>query len=392
MEKLLLATDLHYLPPQLYTGSSVLVQALRRSDGKMPHCGEELLRALEKEISDDRPDALVIPGDLSLNGERAAHERLASFLGRIRENGTPVWVIPGNHDILNPAARDYSGTESRPAPGVTANEFYQIYQAFMRPREGGEGANLSYHVQISPRLWLAMLDGCLYRNGAQVPGAFTADHAAWLEGVLRRAREAGAEVITVTHHSAVPQTRFAQDSFALRGNEELCRLLCRYGVRLNLSGHLHIQHIAHDASLTDASTGSLSVCPHFIAHIGRDDSGMLRYEARPLRLKYLPPDFHRISREWFSTVSRGKNRAALDSLPAIGPEEKAKMADFSARFNLAYYSGGYHSDDLSWQRDPAYRLWQKWPVGIFGAYFNQVIREENGEHRTWSSGGAFRTE
>ncbi len=375
--KILLAADPHYLAPELFETGPFFERVMLADDGKRMGDGDILLRALKAEIAEEKPDALVIPGDLTNNGERAGHERMAAFLRAVRDGGTPVWVIPGNHDILNPAARDFTGGAVRPARSVTPEEFRELYGDFMGPEEAG----MSYGARIGQGLRLAALDFSQYRGGGIVPGRFTSDHARFLEAALRAARSAGDEVITMSHHSAVPQTRFAEQLFAVIGHGALRAILAGHGVRLHLSGHLHTQHIAHDGPLADASTGSLSVYPHLIALITREGDA-LSYEARPLREAFLPPGYGRASREWFLRVWCEKNMAAL-LRAGTDAKQAAMMADFSARFNLAFYSGVYRSDDPAWIADPAYGLWKKRPVGVFGAYFACVTGEKQGDNRRY---------
>ncbi len=62
---------------------------------------------------------LLVPGDLTQEGERVNHERFASLLADVERSGVPVYVLPGNHDILNPDAAAFGVGGRRPVPGVT---------------------------------------------------------------------------------------------------------------------------------------------------------------------------------------------------------------------------------------------------------------------------------
>ena len=97
--KLMIVSDLHYLEPSLYQGSELFLQTLRKGDGKITQYGEQLLSALYQQILAEQPDALIVTGDLTFNGEKKSHEALARFFKTVEKAGVPVWVIPGNHDI-----------------------------------------------------------------------------------------------------------------------------------------------------------------------------------------------------------------------------------------------------------------------------------------------------
>jgi 3',5'-cyclic AMP phosphodiesterase CpdA len=374
--RVMAVSDLHYLAPELYEGSDLFLRVLRNGDGKIPQYGEELLDALERTVLREKPDALLVSGDLTFNGEKASHQALAERFALLRQAGVPVWVIPGNHDINTGAARGYTDTGWYWAEGVTEADFMSIYQDFMLYDPAG--VQFSYAVPLSASLWAAMTDVSYYQGQAQTFGLFSAGHREWLQGVLERAREAGAEVITVTHHSLIAHTEFMRDIYQMIGFESMLDLVRQYGVRLNLSGHLHIQHAAREAGVTDAALGAFCLWPHRYAVVTLSDDGALHYEARSLDGADLPEGFLEESRAWFLNIAEEKARAGLAD--ASLPEGDAdSMAQFAARFNLAYFSGEFHSADPAWRADPAYALWQE-KGGSFGRYLTMVMNEPNGEN------------
>lgn len=373
--RVMVASDLHYLAPELYEGSELFIRALRTGDGKLTQYSGELLDALLAQARAVRPDALVLTGDLTFNGERVSHIRLAEKLNALRLEGIPVYVIPGNHDIESNAARAFHGSQWSWTDAVTAEEFAAIYAELMRPAEGGAGANLSYHVPLSSELWLAMPDVTVWHGGARVYGVYMADHDAWLEQVLSAADAAGAEVLTFTHHNLIPHTRFSQDTYLMFGHEDMLRRLQAHGVRLNLSGHMHIQHIARDGGTADAATGAWSVWPHRWALVTLRDDGTLTYEARTPDESFLPEGFAAMSEEWFTSITVEKSRPMLADRGIPEADQEAMLA-FSARFNRACFSGTFRSGDPGWREDAGWLLWQKY-LGESASvlYMNQVMEE-----------------
>ena len=375
--RLMVATDLHYLAPDLYKGSDLFLRALRTGDGKLAQHGEELMDALAAEALRLKPDALVLTGDLSFNGEAASHRILAGRLAAIEAAGVPVWVIPGNHDINSPRPVGFRGDEWFAVDGVDEDGFSEIYADFMGPSP--EGANLSCLVRVSDGLWLAMTDVSFYQDGAQTFGLFTAGHGDWLESVLEEAESVGAEVVTATHHSLLQHTAFSRDSFLMFGHENMEALARAHGVRLNLSGHLHAQHIARGDDLADAALGALCLWPHRYALVTLGDDGRLTYEARSLGDGALSGDFMAMSREWFAGIAGEKTLAALSDM-GLSDREREAMADYAARFNLAYFSGDYQCDDIAWREDPAYALWQAHPDSLLWQYMDLVMNEPTGDN------------
>ncbi|MBQ3424319.1 MAG: metallophosphoesterase, partial [Clostridia bacterium] len=329
----------------------------------------ELMAALRAQVALERPGALIVTGDLSFNGERASHLALAEWFRRIEADGTPVWVLPGNHDINVPAPHGFTKEGWYPTEAVTPETFSAIYADFMGPAAGE--ANLSYAVEVDERLWIAMTDVAYYLGAAQTFGLFTAGHAAWLEEMLAAAGKA--EVITATHHNLLPHTRFSQESFVMFGWESMAALNRRYGVRLNLSGHIHAQNIAAQEGLTDVSTGAFCSWPHRYALVELEDGGALVYQAKALDGALLPEGFERDSRTWFSQIAGEKT---LSSLPEGEPARREAMAAYAARLNLAWFSGTYRADDPSWRADPAYALWEDSGTEAPGWTFMRALMDE----------------
>ena len=106
---LYIATDLHYLSPSLTNHKEAFKTFVESGDGKQLDYIEEILEAFIYQVKEVSPDALIISGDLTNNGEKESHLALAKKLKEIEEGGTKVYVIPGNHDISNPWARRFEG-------------------------------------------------------------------------------------------------------------------------------------------------------------------------------------------------------------------------------------------------------------------------------------------
>ena len=107
IENIMLATDIHYFSDSLTDGGPRFQEMVEYGDGKIVTYIDQITDAFLDEVVKQHPDALVLSGDLTLNGEKASHKDLAEKLHRVENHGIPVLVIPGNHDINNHQAARY---------------------------------------------------------------------------------------------------------------------------------------------------------------------------------------------------------------------------------------------------------------------------------------------
>ena len=103
------ATDLHYLSSSLTDGGSFFTDLVNNADGKNMFYIEEITESFVATIIREKPEILILSGDLTFNGERQSHLDLEKKLSRIRQNGTQILVIPGNHDIDRSSSEDFMG-------------------------------------------------------------------------------------------------------------------------------------------------------------------------------------------------------------------------------------------------------------------------------------------
>ncbi len=74
------ATDLHYLSPELTDYGTGFMRMVGNGDGKLTQYAPEITDAFLEEVEKLHPDALILSGDLSFNGEKTSHEELAGKL------------------------------------------------------------------------------------------------------------------------------------------------------------------------------------------------------------------------------------------------------------------------------------------------------------------------
>ena len=352
--RIMVATDLHYLAPSLYADSELFQQVIRYGDGKLTQESPALLEALLAEARHQRPDALILTGDLTFNGEKQSHLELAAAMERLWDEGIPVYVIPGNHDIGNPGALAYTAYSYGPTENVTAAEFREIWARCLGPEE--RGAGMSFTVSLPGNVRLLMTDVSVYGEDFAPYGLFTDGHARWLAQALAEAEAAGATVITATHQNLLSQTSFSSETYLIRGGERMQAMLAQAGVRLNLSGHIHAQHTMRSGDLTDAATGAYSISPHRWAMVRVAQDGEVRYSAEALCPEHLRAGFPEMSAKFFASVTVIKLRGRLAEAD-ISLEDQEIMLNYAARFNTHFFAGTLDPADPFWTEDAGYALW-----------------------------------
>ena len=71
------ATDMHYLSQQLTENSPAFVEMIQNGDGKMVHCIDYIMDAFVADTVKNKPDYVLVSGDLTFNGEKLSHIDLA---------------------------------------------------------------------------------------------------------------------------------------------------------------------------------------------------------------------------------------------------------------------------------------------------------------------------
>ncbi|WP_177188689.1 metallophosphoesterase [Alkalibacterium subtropicum] len=339
---ILIASDIHYLSPDLTEGGLLEHSLLTTGDGKITHYSEEIMDAFIEEVLERQPDLLVISGDLTFDGAKQSHSDMSEKLHILKENNIDVSVIPGNHDVNVYSARGFTEDSTYRVDSVSAEEFKTIYSAAGYSQAISQDPNsLSYVTAVSDDVWVIMLDSNKYalhnQQRKSIPsGVIQEETLEWLEVVLQESRKRGVQPLVVNHHNFLNHHRSTNNSFTLDNSEEVVGLLNRYGVNLAFSGHIHLQHIANEGDFHDIASGSLSVYPHFVGELTiRPSKKELSYETSRLKISETLTDY---SEDFFNEVSRKK---VFSHLLYFELEDSVTdmMTDTFVQFNAAYFKG-----------------------------------------------------
>ena len=395
--EIVLATDIHYLAEELAGNRcQSFINYVYGGDGRVLLYSWEILDAFLADMKEKDPDLILLSGDLTLNGEKASHEELASLLEELDKEGIPVLVVPGNHDINNSHARRFSGTNSYPVDSITAEEFADIYSDFGYVAADSRDPNsLSYLYKVDSSLWLLMLDSCQYDPVNQVGGMIQSGTYKWMEPILYEAWEEGAEVITVSHHNLLEQSGVSDafyDDCTIEHSEELLQMLSDNEVRLHLSGHLHLQHHMEEDDVAEVVTGSLVMAPCRYGVVDVYDDGSITYHTDTVNVEkwarensYKNPDLadffhysenflHQISYEHaVSDLERQNRKGTLH----LSESEIEMMSQFYAKLCVYYYGGKMYEIADEVKGDPAAELWDKYQYASeLSDFLRRILEDE----------------
>ncbi len=277
--KLLVLSDLHYFDAALGVEGRAFEKYIKQ-DRKLLREIKEIFQEGIRQMLDLPADILLIPGDLTKDGERRNHEILAQELKIFRDRGVKVFVIPGNHDIANHDAVRFEQDKTVPEPSVTPEEFARIYQDYGYGQAlSRDPASLSYTSEPLPGFILLALDSCLYKfnpsDGHPITeGKIFPETKHWMQKQLELARKSGKAVVAMVHHGILEHwtgQRKLHAEYLLEHYQEVARLLADYDVRLVFTGHYHAQDVSMKRFgkkfIYDIETGSFVTYPCPFRHI-----------------------------------------------------------------------------------------------------------------------------
>lgn len=280
--KLAVISDTHYYNRSL-GDSGPAFEAYMLTDRKLLRESVDLIELAIDNILRSDAEVVLIPGDLTCEGELLSHLNMAQALSRLMINGRRVFVIPGNHDInMLHGAVSYKETETEPTESVSAEQFAEIYRNFgYNNALYRDKRSLSYAAVLQQNIWLLAIDTCRYRENTTeldyVGSKVSQSLIDWLAMILEKAAVQKIAVIAMIHHGVIEhwdgQGKLHPD-YLVQDYPNFNRFLASHGVRLAFTGHYHGQDIAladygTAGFIYDIETGSLVTppCPMRFCHI-----------------------------------------------------------------------------------------------------------------------------
>lgn len=282
-------SDLHYLSPDMIADTEDFEHAFN-SDRKLLKESSSILREMLERVRADKPDILLVSGDLTKDGEQECHAALAKQLQQLQQDvpGLKIYVINGNHDIRNYNAKNFNTADGKavPATRTEPEDFKQIYDfvysdptviATFTPAEGNKAGGLSYVARPVEGLTVIAMDTCRYSsdntsNGDdehETSGAISADLEKWVIEQTAAAKARGDLVIGLEHHGLVPHFDMQPTilpMYLVNGYERIAQEYADAGMSVVFTGHMHAVDIAAMTTAAgntfyDIETGSALTYP-----------------------------------------------------------------------------------------------------------------------------------
>lgn len=367
-----LATDLHYLSKELTDGGDGFLHTVEHGDGKVITYIDEITEAFFDTVIEKKPEAVILSGDLTLDGAWKSHVELAEKLSRVERAGIPVLVIPGNHDVNNPNASEYRNGERIPAEYTSPEQFRQIYMDYGYGEAASEDPySLSYTFDLDPETRFLMIDSCMYIPRAKVGGSISAETYDWIQEQLEDAWDNGMSVIPVAHHNLLDESEIYVEDCSIEHGEQLVDILEEWDVNMFFSGHLHVQHAKRaeeNRGVWEMVTSSLATPACQYGVLKTNSNGHFAYytdvvDVQSWAIKHQSNKQDLLSFDAFKEpfLRRVFYNQAYDELKKytnLSETKRVQMSQLYSEANYHYYQGDAYRVRDKLLDDPAYTLWQ----------------------------------
>lgn len=323
-------SDIHILARSLMANNKEFNMAIKY-DRKFLVEGEGLLKKALELASLNDSKYIIIPGDLTKDGEKKSHLEVREILkSRTYENPQrKIFLIPGNHDINNKQAFDYKNLKK--TDYIEPREFFEIYDFLYKDKVlefyknsnifkshldfvnkkfnrdfkysyycqgyGSYLARIDNNLENKNSLTLLFIDTSIYscdyeqnhKDGkTNVVGALDKNVMKWAIEKIDEAKARKDMIFVISHHAFIPNfrdQRLVLGPFIIKNwnekyidddpriNDKLpIEVLADMGVKFLFTGHLHENGTAKYKSglgneIFNIQTGSTVTYPLPIRHI-----------------------------------------------------------------------------------------------------------------------------
>ena len=257
--------DPHVMPASLLTNpSNTDWTTYLAGSRKLIDYSQTLLDQTVATLKSDKPELVLIVGDLTKDGEQASHNYLKGKLDELKAAGILTLVIPGNHDLGSSDAKIYGATTTD-APTISQSDFAQLYQDY------GYGSTSERESATSLTYVCEPIDGLVVigiNSGEE--GQLSEATLTWVCDKAIAARGAGKQVIAMMHHPLIPHITGGEafvSTVSVADYATVRNRLADAGISVIFTGHFHTSDIAKDwngdkkLSIYDVTTGSLCSYP-----------------------------------------------------------------------------------------------------------------------------------
>lgn len=333
-------SDPHYFSPTLTDGGKAY-QLRSGSDQKCILESAAIVKAaFEKLAADDTIEAVLIPGDLSDDGEIVSHEEFSALLHELKKH-KKVFVTTATHDFCcDNNAKVYFGDSYAPLDKTADIPYLRKTYAPFGPDQAisvFENFNglCSYVVQLGEGVRLFGLNDDQDGSGSS---GYSREHLAWIVQQMKDAKEAGDRIVAMQHHVCVPHfTKLLTGAGICCGNrDKVAEAFAENGTDILFVGHSHWQNIteyhAQNGNLmTQVNVGSLSGHPAPVFKVDMSDTEIEMHTEYVTEFEF---DGQKLTSDYIKEHSKGLVANVLK------PASEGNLKEFTERLGAL----GVHSD------------------------------------------------
>lgn len=287
-ERIMVIADPHVLPQTLIEADTAFDTYMAKQR-KMIDLSEPVWHALMDTATKYQPQLLLIPGDLTRDGEPESHALVSESLRSLHAQGVRTLVIPGNHDLP-----DLIGWDS-------------VYAWMYDSTVVTDSYSYSYAAEPLSGLTVLGIDGS---HGNAGTGSLADNTLQWLLAQADSAVRKGNTVVAMCHWQLlehVDNQATLESSCRLKNADAIRDSLVAHGVHLVLTGHFHVNGITtwydtvpgSNDSIIEITTGSPITypCPYRWLTLSADRR-QIAVETDYIQSLDTIADMQTYSREW----------------------------------------------------------------------------------------------
>ena len=235
-ERVMVIADPH-VTPQSVIDMEPDFDNYMKTQRKMLDLSEPIWHAMLDTALKYKPDLVLIPGDLTRDGEAAAHDTVSAGILRLQAAGIRTLVIPGNHDL----------------PG---ENWEALYPGTFDGAVKDPGSH-SFAVEPLPGVTVIGIDGS---DGKASIGKLSGATQAWILDQADAAVAKGNMIIAMSHWQILEhfdQVGQLEPASRFNNPDDLRDKLMHHGVNLVLTGHFHVSGITTFRDTTGLTSDSI---------------------------------------------------------------------------------------------------------------------------------------
>lgn len=394
-------SDTHFLAAELFDEGAAFARMETTSAGKDLKHIPDLMEALVWQANLEKPDLLIITGDLTFNGEYQSMVGLADYFKRIEEGGTQVSVIPGNHDIHSGWARKFTGDVMEVVDQVSSEDFKEIFADYGYDLAISEDPHsLSYIIEPKKGHPFLMLDTNSYSESestkaAPPEGQIRKETYTWLDEYFALQNSA-IQTYVVSHHPQLNHSGNEGSQFSILDDEHGQEYFIENGIQTGFSGHIHAQDIASKevggSTFYEIVTGAFSIYPNSIGNVLLSDES-LEYTHQSLDVEGWAKstnqqnpallEYKKTSHDFFKRDGESMAIQQMAEERWYDKKLSSDVKDFIGMMNIRYFSGQDYIEENEKEilqeitNHPGYQIIQENSTSFLKRYSNQLLQDHN---------------